>query len=114
MRADLCPQSRHFPSLPTIPKFLLPYSLFLARHIEKAGTGTLDMIALLREAGLPGPEFRQQGGMFVQAIWRDWLTAEVLARYNLNERQLQAVAHVKRLQHSYELTHPCSPELTHR
>jgi predicted HTH transcriptional regulator len=81
-------------SIPHNP--LVADPLFLARYIEKAGTGTLDMIALLREASLPEPEFRQDGGMFVQTLRRDWLTDEVLAGYNLNDRQLQAVAHVKK------------------
>ena len=81
-------------SIPHNP--LVADPLFLARYIEKAGTGTLDMIALLREASLPEPEFRQDGGMFVQTLRRDWLTDDVLAGYNLNDRQLQAVAHVKK------------------
>ena len=38
--------------------------------VEKAGTGTLDMIALCAEAGLPTPEFRQDGGQFVQTLRR--------------------------------------------
>jgi hypothetical protein len=33
-------------------------------------TGTADMIALCRDAGLPELEFRQTGGQFVQTIWR--------------------------------------------
>lgn len=33
--------------------------------------------------------------MFVQTLWRDWLTAEMLAGLNLNERQLQAIRFVK-------------------
>jgi predicted HTH transcriptional regulator len=32
--------------------------------------GTLDMIALSREAGLKAPQFRQDGGTFVQTLWR--------------------------------------------
>lgn len=43
---------------------------FLARYIERAGTGTLDMIALCKEAGLLQPQFRQDGGQFVQTLWR--------------------------------------------
>jgi predicted HTH transcriptional regulator len=81
------------PSIPRNP--LVADPLFLARYIEKAGTGTLDMIALLREAGLPEPEFRQDGGMFVQTLWRDWLTEAVLAEMGLNERQKKAIAYVK-------------------
>lgn len=77
-------------SIPRNP--LVADPLFLARYIEKAGTGTLDMIAQFREAGLPEPEFRQDGGMFVQTLWRDWLTDEVLRGLRLNERQKKAVA----------------------
>ncbi len=55
-------------SIPRNP--LLAEPLFLARYIEKAGTGTLDMIALCREAGLREPTFRQEGGQFVQTLWR--------------------------------------------
>jgi ATP-dependent DNA helicase RecG len=29
-------------------------------------------------------------------IWRDWLTAEVLSRFDLNERQLAGIAFIKR------------------
>jgi ATP-dependent DNA helicase RecG len=81
------------PSIPRNP--LVADPLFLARYIEKAGTGTLDMIALFRDAGLPEPEFRQDGGMFVQTLWRDWLTAEVLDGMNLNARQRKALAVIR-------------------
>ncbi|MCK4303663.1 MAG: DUF4062 domain-containing protein [Candidatus Eisenbacteria sp.] len=81
-------------SIPRNP--LLSEPLFLAHYIERAGTGTLDMIALCREAGLPEPEFRQEGGQFVQALWRDWLTADVLASMGLNERQTKVVVAAQR------------------
>jgi ATP-dependent DNA helicase RecG len=55
-------------SIPRNP--LLAEPLYLARYIEKAGSGILDMIALCREAGLAEPEFRQDGGQFVQTLWR--------------------------------------------
>lgn len=70
--------------------------LFLARYIEKYGTGTLMMIRESLAHNLPEPDFAQRGGEFTVALWRDWLTEKVLAGYNLNERQLQAVTHVKR------------------
>jgi ATP-dependent DNA helicase RecG len=76
-------------SIPHNP--LISEPLFLAHYIERAGTGTLDMIALCREAELPEPEFRQDGGQFVQTLWRDWLTADMLASLGLNERQQQAM-----------------------
>ena len=81
------------PSIPRNP--LIADPLFLARYIEKAGTGTLDMIARLREASLPEPEFRQDGGTFVQTLWRDWLTTEALASLGLNDRQHKAIAFVR-------------------
>ncbi|CBE69098.1 MAG: hypothetical protein F9K13_06960 [Candidatus Methylomirabilis oxygeniifera] len=47
---------------------------------------------LHREAGLPEPQFEQRAGSFVITLWRDWLTAEVLASFHLNERQLAGLA----------------------
>ena len=55
-------------SIPRNP--LVAEPLFLARYAEKAGSGILDMIALCREAGLPLPKFRQEGGQFVQTLFR--------------------------------------------
>lgn len=60
--------TRPHASIPRNP--LLAEPMFLARYVEKAGSGILDMIALCREAGLPAPGFRQEGGEFVQTLWR--------------------------------------------
>ncbi len=49
---------------------LISEPLFWARYIERAGTGTLDMIALCRKADIPEPEFEQRGGQFVLTIRR--------------------------------------------
>ncbi len=81
------------PSIPKNPLVCEP--MFLAHYVEKAGTGTLDMIALCRKAGLPEPDFEQRGGQFVSTIWRDWLTPAVLASFGLNERQEKAVEYMK-------------------
>jgi predicted HTH transcriptional regulator len=70
-------------------------ALFLARYIEKYGTGTLMMIRESLEHDLPEPDFIMRGGEFTATVWRDWLTPEVLAGYNLNERQLKAVVMAK-------------------
>ena len=70
-------------------------ALFLTHYIEKYGTGTLMMIRESLAHALPEPDFAQRGGEFTVAVWRDWLTAEVLAGFHLNERQLQAVKHAK-------------------
>lgn len=70
-------------------------ALFLARYIEKYGTGTLMMIRESLAHDLPEPDFIQRGGEFTTTIWRDWLTPERLARLNLNERQMKAVNFLK-------------------
>jgi len=54
----------------TVAKPLLAEPLFLTRHIEKAGTGILDMIGLCKAAKLRPPEFRQEMGQFIQTLWR--------------------------------------------
>ena len=56
------------PSIPHNP--LIAEPLFLTRYIERAGTGTLDMIAQCSEASIPTPEFKQEVGTFMQIIRR--------------------------------------------
>lgn len=70
-------------------------ALFLARYIEKYGTGTLMMIRETRDHALPEPDFAQRGGEFTIAVWRDWLTEGVLAGYGLNDRQYEAIVYLK-------------------
>jgi len=77
------------PSVPNNP--LIAESLYLTRYIEKAGSGTQRMIELCRESSLPEPEFAHRAGSFVITLWRDSLTATVIAQLDLNERQRQAV-----------------------
>lgn len=81
------------PSVPYNP--LLAESLYLARYIERVGSGTQAMYDLCREGDLPEPQFEQREGSFVTTLWRDWLTTEVLADYNLNKRQIKAIKHTK-------------------
>lgn len=66
-------------------------ALFLARYIEKYGTGTLMMIRESLAHALPEPDFAQRGGEFTIAVWRDWLTGRVIAELALNERQIKAL-----------------------
>ena len=80
-------------SVPRNP--LISEPLFLAHYIERAGTGTLDMIALCKRAGLPEPTFEQRGRQFVTTIWRDWLTTEFLSKFELSERQSKAIDFIK-------------------
>jgi ATP-dependent DNA helicase RecG len=80
-------------SIPRNP--LLAEPLYLVRYIEKAGSGTLDMIKRCNEAGLPSPDFEERSGQFVITLWRDWLTEEVLVSLGLNKRQQQAITYLK-------------------
>ena len=48
---------------------LIAEALYLAKYIERMGTGTGDMIRHCRAAGLPEPEFAQRDG-FVTTVWR--------------------------------------------
>ncbi len=69
--------------------------LFLARYIEKYGTGTLMMIRESIAHALPEPDFIQRGGEFTSTVWRDWLTPVALAGFELNERQMKAINYLK-------------------
>jgi predicted HTH transcriptional regulator len=82
---------------PSVPRNrLICEPLFLAHYIERAGTGTLDMIRLCREAALPEPEFRSEGERFITVIWRDWLTKAAIENFRLNDRQKQAINYLKK------------------
>ena len=56
------------PSIPVNP--LIAEPLYLSKYIEKAGSGTLDMLDLCRSAGLRPPEFRVDVGCFIVTIHR--------------------------------------------
>jgi len=71
------------------------FGLHGAGYIERVGTGTLDMIARCREAGLDAPDFRQYGDMFIQIIRRSVLrkTAQATAQDNeLSNKELSDLA----------------------
>lgn len=81
------------PSIPHNP--LIAEPLYLVRYIEKAGSGTLDMIERCHQAGLPPPDFEERAGQFVTTLWRDWLTEQMLTSLSLNDRQMKAMAIAK-------------------
>ncbi|MBN1363823.1 MAG: DUF4062 domain-containing protein [Syntrophaceae bacterium] len=65
----------------TLKKLLLPHAsqpnnpliaepLFLTKYIEKAGSGTVDMINRCQKSGMRKPEFKIDGGFFVLKVWR--------------------------------------------
>ena len=91
----LTPDSLRVPHRSITRNHRICESMFLAGYIEKYGTGTLMMIRESVEHALPEPIFKQSGGEFVAVVGRDWLTEEVLSSLNLNDRQFQAIMHVK-------------------
>ena len=73
----------------TLEKLLLPHAsqpnnpliaepLFLTKYIEKAGTGTVDMLERCRVAGIRQPEFRIDAGYFILTIWRKVVSEAVV------------------------------------
>jgi predicted HTH transcriptional regulator len=65
----------------TLEKLLLPHAsqpnnpliaepFFLTKYIEKAGSGTVDMVKRCRKAGMRQPEFRVDSGFFILTVWR--------------------------------------------
>lgn len=89
--SDLKKPHRSFPGNP-----LLAEVFYLADYIQKAGSGTIEMIKQCRQAGLPEPEFvNNRGYEFKVILGRDVFTESALVKIGLNERQLKAVKHVK-------------------
>lgn len=80
-------------SIPRNP--LLIDILFRAEFMNRSGSGTTDMVEECRDAGLPEPEFFQDGDHWVVRFWRDWMNAEALARHGLSERQVAAMMSAK-------------------
>ncbi len=75
---------------------LLAEVLYLSDYIQKAGSGTIEMIKQCKQQGLPEPSFVSVRGMeFRTILARDILTEDMLIKLDLNERQMQAVKYVK-------------------
>lgn len=95
----LTPDRLREPHGPVPRNPLIAEPLYRVKYVEKAGTGTTDMIADCRKSGLPEPDFEQRGTYFVVTVWRDWLTAQVLESLDLNDRQRRALSHLKAVGH---------------
>ncbi|CAN5273358.1 hypothetical protein BH09GEM1_BH09GEM1_32940 [soil metagenome] len=63
------------PSVPANP--LIAEPMYLTKYIERMGTGIRDMIDRCRAAGLPEPEIRVEGGMWMTTIRRVVATSDV-------------------------------------
>ncbi len=64
-------------------------------YIEKYGSGTIKIIDLCKQSGLPSPEFKEAFGGFSVIFRKDVYTEEYLRNLGLNERQIKAVMYVK-------------------
>lgn len=74
---------------------LIAEVLYLADYIQKAGSGTLEMIKQCKGKGLPEPDFLEIQGEFRAIIARDVLTESMLIKLGFNERQMKAIKYVK-------------------
>jgi ATP-dependent DNA helicase RecG len=74
---------------------LIAHAFFLIKFIEQWETGTLRMIALCREAGLPEPEFAELSGAFVVTFRQSKFTREYLVGLGVSARQIAAVEHIQ-------------------
>lgn len=72
--------SREHPSIPRNP--LISRVFFYMGYFEEWGSGTLRMIKLLRNAGLPNPEFSQSKGFF-----RTWIRSLKSLELELSENE---------------------------
>ncbi|MFH1380186.1 MAG: ATP-binding protein [bacterium] len=92
---DLKKPHRSFPGNPLIAEVF-----YLADYIQKAGSGTIEMVKQCKQAGLPEPEFvNNRGYEFRTILGRDLLTESFLSKLGLNDRQKKAVKYVKENRH---------------
>lgn len=94
------PQSLHLDDLrkrhQSVLRNKLIGSIFYdAGLVEKWGSGTNRIIEECKKLGLPEPEWREQQGLIL-SLRKDRFTEDILMEQDLNDRQLQAVAFVKR------------------
>jgi len=74
---------------------LIVHIFYLAGLIEEYGSGIGRIMDSLKEANLPGPEFKEEFAGFSLYIRKDYYTEERLKEMELNERQIKAVMYVK-------------------
>ncbi len=88
---DLKKPHTSFPNNP-----LLANTLYLADYIQRAGSGTLEMIRQCRAQGVPEPEFVLIRNIEFRTILpRDIYTDSALGQMGLTERQIRAVKLIK-------------------
>lgn len=74
---------------------LLADIFFKAGLIDTWGHGTLKMISLCKEAGLPEPRFSEEAGGFSVSLFNNSSPEMLGAHYGLNQRQIEGIAYLK-------------------
>lgn len=74
---------------------LIAQAFYDIGYIEKYGSGTIKIIDLCKQHGIPSPEFKEAFGGFSVVFRKDIYTEEYLEELGLNERQVKAVMYVK-------------------
>jgi len=74
---------------------LIAEMLFRIKYIERWGSGTLKMIRVCRELGVPEPEFREIDEDFMVTFRRSSVNVLLEHPELLNERQKQAIEYLK-------------------
>ncbi|MGC9471624.1 MAG: ATP-binding protein [Bacteroidales bacterium] len=75
---------------------LLAEVFYFAGFIEAWGRGTLKILEKCGEQGLPEPEFTNEHGVMTVIFYKDRWNESTLKQLGLNERQMKAVAYVKK------------------
>jgi ATP-dependent DNA helicase RecG len=89
---DLKKSHTSFPANP-----LLANALYWANYSQRTGSGTLEMIRVCREQGVPEPNFMLIRNVEFRTILpRDLFTKEMLSKLDLNERQIKAIDFIKK------------------
>jgi ATP-dependent DNA helicase RecG len=69
---------------------------FRGGYIDAWGRGTIKIIEACKDAELPEPILKEEQGGFLSKVLKDRFTADQLKKMGLNERQIEAVAYVKK------------------
>jgi len=75
---------------------LLAKVFYLAGFIETWGRGTIKIVEMCKEQGLPEPDFNNENGVMEVVLYKDKFTEEYLKKLKLNERQIKVVMYIKK------------------
>ena len=76
-KEDLFRRHRSYPNNPHIAE-----PMYLAKYIERLGSGLTDLIAACREAGLPEPTIKDSASEYIITIWRKTMVNNTLGGVN--------------------------------